>query len=116
VATGGKLSSQERELLEKMLTAIGQTLSTVRMMDLSESAWQEGFSQVPGVILVLGGPAASGLLGTGLESSRGRILSWKGHPLVATWHPADLLADPGLKRQAWEDLKLLRSLMQGEGV
>ncbi|MEK9145887.1 MAG: uracil-DNA glycosylase, partial [Elusimicrobiota bacterium] len=29
-------------------------------------------------------------------------------PLLPTYHPAALLRDPGLKRDVWNDMKMLR--------
>jgi DNA polymerase len=43
-----------------------------------------------------------------LAELRGRWLEVRGTPAVATWAPSDLLAaDKALKRQAWDDLRLV---------
>ena len=47
------------------------------------------------------------LLGTSEDLARihGRFFDYRGIPLLATFHPCDLLRDETLKRPAWEDLK-----------
>ncbi len=72
----------------------------------------------PKVILAVGRIPAQSLLGVkdGIGRLRGRAYEFEGRPLVATYHPSALLRDEGLKRPAWEDLKLLRSLLDGLGA
>lgn len=64
----------------------------------------------PAVILTLGRHAARTLLGLdgSMASLRGRVFEFRGVPLVATYHPAALLRNPGLKRPTWEDVQLAR--------
>ena len=64
----------------------------------------------PAVILTLGRHAARTLLGLdgSMASLRGRVFEYRGVPLVATYHPAALLRNPGLKRPTWEDVQLAR--------
>ena len=66
----------------------------------------------PAVILTLGRHAARTLLRDdgSMASLRGRIHRYEGVPLVATYHPAALLRNPGLKRPTWEDVQLLRKV------
>lgn len=72
----------------------------------------------PKVILTVGRIPTQSLLGVkdGIGKLRGRAYDFNGVPLVATYHPSALLRDEGLKRPAWEDLKLLRSLLDGLGA
>lgn len=65
----------------------------------------------PAVILSLGRISARFFLNTGEEFGkiRGVFAEYRGFPLLATYHPRDLLADGDLKRPVWEDLKALRS-------
>ncbi len=72
----------------------------------------------PRAILAVGRIPAQSLLGVkdGIGRLRGRVYDFGGLPLVATYHPSALLRDEGLKRPAWEDLKLLRSLLDGLGA
>lgn len=60
----------------------------------------------PRLILAFGDRAA-GLSGPirGFASARGRWLDAAGTPLLATFHPRILLAQPELKRLAWADLQ-----------
>ncbi|MFZ3173936.1 MAG: uracil-DNA glycosylase [Thiobacillus sp.] len=64
----------------------------------------------PKLILALGRLAAQSLLDTDevIGSLRGRVHSFQGVPLVATYHPAYLLRKPTEKTRAWEDLCLAR--------
>ena len=64
----------------------------------------------PAVILTLGRHAARTLLRMEgpMASFRGRVLEYRGVPVVATYHPAALLRNPGLKRPTWEDVQLAR--------
>lgn len=63
----------------------------------------------PEVIVALGKPASRRLTGTNkpMGALRGRWSSYRGIPLMPVFHPAYLLRQPKLKREAWEDLKLI---------
>jgi DNA polymerase len=69
----------------------------------------------PKAFLAVGRIPAQALLGVkdGIGKLRGRRYEYKGIPLVATYHPSALLRDENYKRPAWEDLKLLRSILDG---
>jgi DNA polymerase len=68
----------------------------------------------PDLIVALGLSAAQGLLGTkaSMGALRGRTFEYKGVPLVATYHPAALLRNPGLKKDAWVDLQRVRDMLR----
>ncbi|MDZ7594011.1 MAG: uracil-DNA glycosylase [Thiobacillus sp.] len=68
----------------------------------------------PKLILALGRLAAQSLLDTddAIGSLRGRVHTFQGVPLVATYHPAYLLRKPTEKARAWEDLCLARRAMR----
>jgi uracil-DNA glycosylase family 4 len=70
----------------------------------------------PKVIVALGKFAAQSLLRTDtpITRLRGRIHPFRGAHLVPTFHPAYLLRSPDKKRDTWEDMKLVRSLLRGE--
>ncbi|AEJ62132.1 phage SPO1 DNA polymerase-related protein [Spirochaeta thermophila DSM 6578] len=72
----------------------------------------------PRAILTVGRFAASTLLGTqeGISRLRGRVYRYRDIPLVPTYHPSAVLRDPSLRRPVWEDLKLLSSVLRGEGA
>lgn len=61
----------------------------------------------PKVIVCLGAVAAKTLLGTtrGISQFRGQWLEWRGHKLIATYHPAYLLRNPNAKGEVWKDLQ-----------
>ena len=64
----------------------------------------------PDVLMTLGGPAATALLGMegGIMRARGRwrevMIGGRAVPAMPTLHPAYLLRTPVAKRQAWRDL------------
>lgn len=64
----------------------------------------------PKMILAVGRIAAQNLLATsdGIGRLHGRFFSYKGIPLMPTYHPSALLRDASLKKPTWEDLKLFR--------
>lgn len=67
----------------------------------------------PEVIIAFGSFAARTLLGVGgsLGGLRGRTHVYQGVPLVATYHPAALLRNPGWTRPTWEDLQRVRRVL-----
>jgi uracil-DNA glycosylase family 4 len=70
----------------------------------------------PKVIVALGTFAARSLLKTDAPISRlrGRVYEYRGAKLVPTFHPAYLLRNPDCRREVWEDMKRVRSLLNGE--
>ena len=67
----------------------------------------------PRVILALGTFAAQTLLDTkvAIGKLRGLMHWYHGTPLIATYHPAALLRNPGWKKPTWEDVKLVRRIL-----
>jgi DNA polymerase len=61
----------------------------------------------PKVVVCLGAVAAKTLLETtkGISQFRGQWLDWRGHKLMATYHPAYLLRNPNAKGEVWQDLQ-----------
>ena len=61
----------------------------------------------PRVIVCLGATAAKTILNTtrGISQFRGEWLEWRGHKLMATYHPAYLLRNPPAKADVWKDLQ-----------
>lgn len=70
----------------------------------------------PEVIVAFGAYAARTLLEStaALGRMRGTVHRYAGYPLVVTYHPAALLRNPGWTRPAWEDLQIVRSLLDRE--
>jgi DNA polymerase len=68
----------------------------------------------PKVVVALGTFAARALLRTldPISRLRGRVYEYRGAKLIPTFHPAYLLRNPASKREVWEDMKLVRSLLQ----
>ena len=69
----------------------------------------------PEVLLAAGSFAARWLTETKkpLGKLRGEVYSYQGVPLVVTYHPAALLRNPGWNRLCWDDLQLLRQVIDG---
>ena len=68
----------------------------------------------PEVLLAVGTFAAQLLTGRqkiALGKLRGEVHSYHGVPLVVTYHPAALLRNPKWTRAFWDDLQLLRGIM-----
>ena len=65
----------------------------------------------PKVIVALGATAVEGLLGKtiGITKLRGQWRTYRGTPLMPTYHPAYLLRNQALseKRRVWEDMLLV---------
>jgi DNA polymerase len=67
----------------------------------------------PKVIVALGKFAAQTLLRSvePISKLRGRVFEFKGAKLIPTFHPAYLLRNPSSKREVWEDMKLVKTLL-----
>ena len=67
----------------------------------------------PRVICTLGRVATQAMLSTekALGRIRGQVFSFGDAALVPTYHPAYLLRDPSKKKDCWEDMKLIRALL-----
>ena len=67
----------------------------------------------PRIIVALGRFAAQSLLDTSetITSLRGREHQCRSAILIATYHPAYLLRNPSAKRDVWEDMKRVRTLL-----
>ena len=70
----------------------------------------------PKVMVALGTFAAQALLDTKDPISRLRGRAWpcRDRLLVPTFHPAFLLRSPDRKRDTWDDMKLVMSILRGE--
>jgi uracil-DNA glycosylase len=67
----------------------------------------------PKVLLAVGKFAAQALLASdeNISRLRGSVHSYRGTPLVVTYHPAYLLRSPQMTRVAWQDFQLLRKVL-----
>ena len=72
----------------------------------------------PKVIVTLGGPSTKTLLGTkvGITKLRGTWQSYRGIPVMPTFHPEFVLRNYTVqtRKQVWEDLKAARARALGE--
>ncbi|MDX2219604.1 MAG: uracil-DNA glycosylase family protein [Burkholderiales bacterium] len=71
----------------------------------------------PKLIIALGKTAATRLTGqeASLASQRGKDFSYRGYPVLVTYHPAYLLRNLPDKAKAWEDLLRARRLFAAKG-
>jgi DNA polymerase len=67
----------------------------------------------PRALLAVGKFAAQTLAGSdeSIGRLRGRVHVYRGTPLVVSYHPAYLLRSPNMVRVAWQDLQLLRRVL-----
>lgn len=70
----------------------------------------------PKVIVPLGKFATQSLLKTTdpITRLRGKSFDYRGATLIPTFHPAYLLRNPSAKREVWEDMKKVRSILQDD--
>ena len=130
---GLPFSQNARQLMDKMLAAIGLDRNTdcfettaVKCrppMDRDPAPDEVAaclpflerqiLAVQPKAILAFGRIPAQMLLGSkaALLRLRGTIHNWRGIPLIVTYHPEAILKDDSLKRPAWEDLKLLKTII-----
>lgn len=131
------------QLLDRMMAAIGLDRSTFYITNVcfwrppgnrkpteAELAAQLPFVTrhieliKPKVLVLVGGSSAQGLLGLndGITRLRGRWFDYASPdlaapiPAIPIFHPAYLLRQPGLKREAWRDLLKLKARLAGPGV
>ncbi len=130
---GYPFSGAQGELLDRMLSAIGLSRTTncylttlVKCKPPERDASPDEQSACiaylnrqldllkPQAILALGRTAAQHLLSTkeGMTKLRGKIWDSGGIPCIPTFSPANIIKDENLKRSAWEDLKLLKSVLR----
>ena len=69
----------------------------------------------PRLIVALGKVSGNTLLkkNTSLKEMRETIHDYFGTPLKITYHPAALLRNPNLKKDAWQDFQLIRDFLKG---
>jgi DNA polymerase len=130
--TGRPFVGRAGELLTEILAAIGYTRDQVFICNVvkcrppqnrkplpeeiaSCSRYLEAQLSLikPKVILALGATAAEALLQTkrSLADLRGKVHSYRGSPLVVTYHPAALLRNPNWKKPTWDDVRIARQLI-----
>jgi DNA polymerase len=63
----------------------------------------------PRAVCCFGPEASQSVLGSTapLQQLRGKVHDWHGLPVVCTYHPAQVLDNPKLRGNVWDDLKML---------
>jgi uracil-DNA glycosylase len=131
------------QLLDRMLTAIGLDRDSIYISNIlpwrppgnRKPSPAEVMSCLPfiarhielikpKVLILVGGTSASNLLDTkeGITRLRGRWVSYKVGagdeireiPTMPIFHPAYLLRQPALKREAWKDIRAIRDRLAGD--
>jgi DNA polymerase len=123
------------QLLTKIIEAIGLTRDDVYIANVIKCRPPQNrnpeqdevdtcepflFQQIdvikPKVIVPLGTFAARALLRTldPISRLRGRTYQYRGATLIPTFHPAYLLRNPSAKREVWEDMKVVKKLLDGQ--
>jgi DNA polymerase len=96
--TPGQASGNRKPTLEEMQTCIPFLHEQIDLIK-------------PKVLVALGGTAVEGLLGktVGIMKLRGNWQTYRGIPLMPTYHPAYLLRNQALieKRRVWEDMLMV---------
>jgi uracil-DNA glycosylase family 4 len=72
----------------------------------------------PQIIVLLGKVAVQAILGSSAPMSRlrGKFQTWRGIPVMCTYHPAYLLRNANAKKDVWEDMQIVRdALAEAEG-
>jgi uracil-DNA glycosylase family 4 len=120
------------ELLDKLLAAIDLPRQSVYIANIVKSRPPQNRKPLPDevsacipylhrqiaiikpkVILALGGTAGESLLGVrkSLTELRGKVHRYGGIPLMVTYHPAALLRNPNWKKPTWDDVRIVRQLL-----
>jgi len=94
----------------------GNRTPTIEECDNCRPFFERQFDIIrPKHVVALGGTAAKSLLNTttGITRLRGKVYTFRGVPLICTFHPSAVLRDEsgGMKRDVWEDMKLLLRTM-----
>ena len=122
IVSADRLSGSEAKLLDAMLAAIDVTIGLdVQLMTSPDKACHQA-APAP-YWLALGGEVASTLLGSTqpLDTLRGqwhplnREANGEGPVVLVTEALSELLRVPTAKARAWEDLRLLRRVLQEAG-
>lgn len=121
------------QLLTKIIEAIGLTRDQVYIANVIKSRPPGNrnpepdevaacepflFRQIdvirPRVVVALGKFAAQSLLRTvePISRIRGKEFDFRGATLIPTYHPAYLLRNPSAKRDVWDDMKKVRTILQ----
>ena len=131
-ATGRPFVGQAGKLLDDILLAIDVPRETVYITNIVKCRPPQNRKPLPDeiaacipylhrqielirpkVILALGGTAGEAMLCVrkSLGELRTKVHSFNGIPLVVTYHPAALLRNPNWKKPTWDDVRIVRQLL-----
>ena len=113
-------SVQSGDLFDKILYAIGLKRENVFICNLvkfnSQGSRESYLNKQlgllePKLIVILGDIPACTILKTkdSLNVLRSKIFKYEGVDLIVTFHPDELLLNPNLKKNAWEDFKIIKN-------
>ncbi|MBW2187580.1 MAG: uracil-DNA glycosylase [Deltaproteobacteria bacterium] len=137
ISAGAPFSGEAGELLDKILLAMGLSRTEVYLCYLvkcasaqnshatqaevvaCESLLQRQLAAIrPQIVVALGTLAAQVLLNKQQEMShmRGTWSNYQNIPLIATFHPNDLIRNPVTKREVWDDMKQVQHRLKQDGL
>jgi uracil-DNA glycosylase len=124
VMSGAGFAGEAGALLLKIIEAMGFNAETAQLLSFSVDASgaasatrEELLSRIaavaPAAVVALGDAAAQLLLQSRepVATLRGSFHDLAGIPLMPSLHPEALLKNPALKREVWDDMKQVMSLL-----
>ena len=127
VLSGSGFTGESGELLSKIVVAMGFSVEDVSLVSFARGAAKASSLRgvlldriaavAPEVVVALGEEAAQCLLESRdpIAALRGRFLDLAGRPFMATLHPGQLVADQSLKRDLWNEMKLVMQRLAAQG-
>lgn len=120
VMTGPGFAGEAGGLLEKIVVAMGFSREKICLLSIGScpdgapAAWRDSLTQRiaevgPEVVVTLGEQSTKLLLpgDRPLERLRGRFHDFNGISLMPSFHPDAMLSNEALKRDVWNDMKLV---------
>ena len=114
IIEGNAYDGKAGQLLQKMIQAMGVRYTSVLMISIAEGASASAIAEVAPhlakakITVTLGEGLTHKILNRSepLAQLRSKLHPFLNTQLIASFHPSQLLAEPALKKDAWEDLKL----------
>ncbi len=137
VNAGAPFSGEAGQLLDKILFAMDLSRSDVYLCSLVKCASVQNSPAMqdevaacepvlkrqlatirPQIVVALGTLPAQILLNKQQEMShmRGTWSNYQNIPLIATFHPNDLIRNPVTKREVWDDMKQVQHRLKQDGL
>ncbi|MDT7690113.1 MAG: uracil-DNA glycosylase [Acidobacteriota bacterium] len=131
IESGRPFMGPAGQMLERILSSVGLARSDCYLTNVIKAIstgdeitpeWLSFFTPYlhrelaaarPRVIIAFGNTPTRALLRTKkpISQMRGEFHDYDGRPLMPTFNPAYLLRDPTKKREVWEDMKKIRTLL-----